>query len=265
MRQPRARGHVRLSIKPGSTCSAIDTLHQAGSLKVLFPRTDAGLQAVLVNTAGGVTGGDRFETSVTAAAETTLTLTTQAAERAYRARAEDAGRITTKVTVAPGARVNWLPQETLLFDGCHLRRTLHVDLSDASELTLVEPLVFGRAAMGETLSDAQFQDNIAINRSGTPLFLDRMTLTGDIAAHLAGPSIADGAGALATVVHVSSNAESHLDHIRNHLPCTAGASLVRDDVLVIRALAPDSFELRRFLIPILTHLIGDDLPRPWMI
>lgn len=263
--QPRAKGQVRLSTKAVGGRSVLDDLRQSGSLKLLFPRTDGPLQGVLVNTAGGVTGGDAFSTDIAVSAGTALTLTTQAAERAYRAQKGQTGTISTCLEIGDGARLNWLPQETILFEGCSVQRRLSVDLAATAALTLVEPLVFGRTAMGEAVRQAFFSDRIDIRRAGAPLYLDAFRFDGDLTAHLAGANTGAGAGAMVTLIHVSDQAEAHLDSVRQLLPETGGASLIRPDVLVLRALASDSFVLRHSLIPILTHLTGEDLPRPWMI
>ena len=235
-------------------------------MKLLFPRCapDA-MQAVMINTAGGITGGDRFRVEARAEAGATLTLTTQAAERAYRAQPNETGRLATRLHVEDGARLNWLPQETILFQGSTLSRRLHVTLSGSARLLLCEPLIFGRAAMGEVLTDARFSARIEITRDGAPLYLDSLTLSGDVAAHMARPHIAAGARAMATLIHVNPDAESHLDAIRALLPATGGASLLFPDVLVLRLLAADGFDLRQSLVPILTRLSGAALPRPWMI
>lgn len=261
---PRAIGEVRLTAKDSSRGSQIDQLRQSGSLKLVFPRCDDTLQAVLVNTAGGVTGGDRFEVTMHAQDNAQLSITTQAAERAYRATPGLTGRISTRLSVAAGARLCWLPQETLLFEGCALDRSLRVDLAADARLLMVEPLVFGRLAMKETLRNIAFRDCIDIRRAGMPLYLDRLQLAGDATAHLARPMIAGGAGAMATLVYAGPDAEAYLDAVRRLLPPTGGASVIRAGLLAVRLLAPDSFELRLSLIPVLTLLSGDDLPRPWM-
>jgi len=245
--------------------SVIQSLHQSGSLKVLFPRSSSDLQAVMINTAGGVTGGDRFEQVFTAGATSELTLTTQAAERAYRAQPGQIGRIATHLKVGPNARANWLPQETILFDGRAMQRTLTVNLADTARLTFCEPLVFGRHTMGETLREGSFHDKVSITRSDHLLYLDAIKLDGATTEHLSQVAVADGAGAMVSLVHVGPDAEGHLAAVRHLLPTTGGASLVLPDVLVMRALAPDSFALRQFLCPILTRLTGRALPRPWMI
>ncbi len=264
--QPRARGAVFVSAKRRGAASVLDGLRQSGSLKVLFPRaTGPALQAVLVNTAGGVTGGDRFRLNAVAGPGTELTLTTQACERAYRAQGAETGELHNHLAAGPGARINWLPQETLLFQGSALRRTLRVDLAGDARLLMAEPLVFGRAAMGERLTRARFHDRIEIRRDGALLYLDSLRLDGDVAAQMDRPALGAGAGAMATLIFAAPEAEAHLAPQRAMLPATAGASLVRDGVLAVRALAPDSFALRQVLIPILARLSGATLPRPWMI
>jgi urease accessory protein len=264
--QPRARGTINLSVKPTAGGTGIRNLRQAGSSKAVFPRCHStGLEAVLVNTAGGVTGGDSFANDLCAESGTTLTLTTQAAERAYRAQPGEIGRVTTQLRLLGNARLNWLPQETILFDSSALHRSLSVEMDADATLLMVEPLVFGRAAMNETLSDCTFNDRISIMQNGAPLFLDQMSLRGNAAAFLARTGVANGAGAMASVVFAAPNADSYLKQVRALLSGTSGASLIRDNLLYIRVLAADSFLLRKTLIPILKCLNETSLPRSWML
>lgn len=267
LEQPRARGSGRLCVfgdEHGVT--RLRDLRQSGSLRVVLPRTyrpDA--EAILVNTAGGITGGDQFSLDIEVQAGATLSMTTQAAERAYRAQFGEIARVTTDVSVQDEASLNWLPQELILFDRCALRRRLNVDLAPRARLLMVESVVFGRAAMREVLNDVIFQDRIRITRDCRPLYIDGMDLHGDAVAHLARPAIANGAGAMASIVMVGPDAGRHLNTVRAALPQTAGASMLADDVLVIRQLATDSFELRRSLIPILEHLSNNTLPASWRL
>jgi urease accessory protein len=119
--------------------------------------------------------------------------------------------------------------------------------------------------MGESLRDAQFIDHIEIRGPAAPLYLDRLRLAGDIAGHLGRRAVAGSANAMATLVYVAPDAGARLAPLRALLPATAGASLIRETLLCIRILAPDSFVLRQSLIPILNRLTGDDLPRTWTI
>ncbi|WP_170332293.1 urease accessory protein UreD [Ruegeria arenilitoris] len=263
---PRAKGAVRLSAKRLGNQSVLDEFRQSGSFKCLFPRpAERGLDAALLNTAGGITGGDTFRFHGYAATGTTLSLTTQACERAYKAQPGPYGQVTNHLTVDTGARLNWLPQETILFNGSALERRLLIEMEPDASALMVEPLVFGRAAMGETLTDIRLRDRIEIRRGGQPVFLDAMQFTGDLHAHLAKAHIANGAGAMALVVFASATAEGQLEPVRRMLPGSAGATLIQSDLLVIRMLAENSFALRRALIPVLRHLNNDTLPRCWMI
>lgn len=238
----------------------------SGSLKCLFPRCDkAKVEAVLVNTAGGITGGDRFRIAAESTPGGALTLTTQAAERAYRAQPGECGQLTTTLRVGRDGRLQWLPQETILFNGSALSRKIRVDLAPGASLLLAEPLIFGRTEMGEVVSDARFRDCIDIRRYGQPLFLDRMAFWGDIAAHLDRPHVARGARAMALIVYVDSEASLRLNRLRAMLPETAGASLIGADVLVARFLAADGYELRQTLLPTLTFLSDADLPKCWTL
>ena len=264
--QPRAIGKLSVAFDTKADRFALKTLHQSGSFKALFPRTASqDIQVVSVNTAGGVTGGDRYTTDISVGSGGSVVSTTQAAERAYRAIEGAQGSITTNLSVEDGSTLAWLPQETILFDGCNVNRRLTVDLAETAEFLMVEPLVFGRAAMGERLTHAAFQDHIEISRSGTPIYLDKMAMDGDIATQLTGSFTFGAAGAMASLVYASTKAEAVLDDVRAMLPATGGASLIDDSLLAMRLLADDSFALRQVLIPILHRIRNQDLPKPWML
>lgn len=264
-RQPRAHGAVNLSVKAGERGTTLARLRQSGSLKALFPRiAGPDIQSVVINTAGGITGGDTFNLKAHAQAGTRLTLTTQTAERAYRAQPGETGLLKNQLLIDSGARVHWLPQETILYQGSALSRSLHVEIGHGASFLMVEPLVFGRKAMGETLTDACFTDRIEIHREGRLQYLDAVKLKGNITAQLARPHTAAGAGAMASLVYSSVDAETWLAPIRAKLGNSGGVSLINDQLLVLRLLAPDSYLLRQTLIPILNVITNDNLPRCWM-
>lgn len=263
--QPRAKGQAVLSSKLRANESVIDDLYQSGCMRILFPRSSPTLSAVLINTSGGVTGGDHLAFSAQVGAGSALTITTQAAERAYRAQPNETGEITTQITVEDDAMLRWLPQELILFDGSNIRRKLTVDLAQTSRALLVEPVVFGRVAMGEALQSVHFQDRIAINRNGAPLYRDGVDLNGEASAHLARMATAHGATAMASVIYIAPDAAAHLNAVRDLLPQTGGASLLASDMLVIRSLGADSYVLRQSLIPILEQLSNAPLPATWRL
>jgi urease accessory protein len=260
--QPRARGEARVSVRDGGGRTRLAGLRQAGSLKLVFPQ-GAGMTAMVVNTAGGVTGGDRLSLAAEAGAGARLTLTTQAAERLYAALPGEPGRIANRLSLEGGARIDWLPQETIVYDRARIERSLAIEMDADATLLAVEPLVFGRRAMGERVTSLALTDRIRLSRGGELLLADTLRLHGDAAAILA--RTAAGAGAAATLLYAAPDAEARLPALRALLPATAGASLARPRLIVARFLAGDGFSLRAGLIPALTLLHGSDLPRSWML
>lgn len=265
---PRAQGAVAVAARLDGERSRLVRLRQQGSLKVLLPHPrGAALDAVLLNTAGGLTGGDRMAVDMEAGAGARLVVASQAAERAYRTRAgaREPARFDARLRVEDGARLDWLPQETILFEGCRLARTLSADLHPTATLLAVEPLLLGRLARGERLRDAGFSDRWEVRRGGALAFADALRLEGDLEARMDRAAVGGGARALATVLLVAPTAEAFLRPLRAILPRTAGASLVREGVLVARLLAPDGFALRAGLLPIITLLAGGPAPRVWTL
>ncbi|MCB1335726.1 MAG: urease accessory protein UreD [Roseivivax sp.] len=264
---PRARGTLRLSSRlRDDGASVLDGLHMAGSVKALFPRgTGAAMQTVLLNTAGGITGGDAFDIEVSAGPGSHLVVTTQAAERIYRAAPGVPGRITTRLSVAEGATLGWLPQETILFDAAALDRRLLVDAAPGARVLACEALVFGRAAMGERVRSLHLRDRIDLRLDGALAFADRLRLDGDAAARLERDAVAGGAHAMASLVLSAPGAARQLDAMREALGATGGASALSGDLVFARLLAEDSFALRARLIPMLTDLTQTAIPKTWTL
>jgi urease accessory protein len=263
----RARGTLNISaVSAAGDQSRLKDLRQQGSYRAIFPRPIKGtIEAVIINTAGGITGGDKFATKVTAYDHAKVSVTTQAAERIYRAPNATAGSMQTRLEVKPNAQLYWLPQETILFEGSRLRRRLEVDVAQGAKFLMVEPLVFGREASGESLQSCSLDDSVCITCDEKPVYVDRIKLNGDIAATLKRPAVANGARAMASIVLVDPTAKALLDGVRALLPSFGGASLLADNILVIRLLCSDSFALRTALLPILTHLTHNAVPKNWRL
>ena len=145
--------------------------------------------------------------------------------------------MTLKLKVGPGARIAWLPQKTILYDGAALVRSLQADLAKDARLLLVEPVIFGRAAMGETVRSGPLRDTWRVRRDGKLVFADALLLEDDIAAVLTRTGMAAGAGAMASVLHIGPDAAARMSGLRQLLPDSAGCSLIRDGVLFTRMLA----------------------------
>ncbi|TMM51826.1 urease accessory protein UreD [Sulfitobacter sabulilitoris] len=263
--QPRAIGRARVSSKLHGGASRLDGLHQAGALRLLFPRAADRVEATVINTAGGITGGDRFRIDATAGPGSVLSLSTQAAERVYRAQPGQTGHLTTTLRVGADACLHWLPQETILYDGSALSRRLRVELHTTARLVMVEPVVFGRLAMGETLADLRFDDRIAVSRAGREVYRDGIRLRGDASAELDRPAVAHGARAMASLVYAAPDAGAHVGALRDLIGDRGGVSLLEEALVVLRLLARDAFDLRAALLPVLDRLTAHRLPRCWRL
>ena len=263
----RARGALNISAVAGvGGQSRLQDLRQQGSYRAIFPRPIKGtIDAVIINTAGGITGGDSFSTKVTASNHAKISVTTQAAERIYRATDEIAGSMQTRLEVKSNAQLYWLPQETILFEGSRLYRRLEVEVARDSKFLMVEPIVFGREASGEILNFCSLDDRVCITTEGTPIYVDRIKLDGDVALILKRSAVADGLRTMASIVLFDKMAKAMIDGVRTLLPPSGGASLLADNILVIRLLCSDSFALRTALLPILTHLTHNAVPKNWRL
>lgn len=262
----RLRGRAALSVSGQSGRPAVRDLYQSGSAKIMLPRVhDPVPQAVFLNTGGGLTGGDRMELGVTVTDGATLTATTQTAERAY-ASAGGAAQVSVDLAVGAGSRLNWLPQETILFDRARLQRRLMVTLGGDAEVLIAEMLVLGREAMGETVSDLDLSDWRDVRRDGRPVLLDPLRLTGASLASTA-PAVLNGARALALVALVAPGAPDRIGPVRAALAeapeSVAAAASGWDGKLIVRAHATEPAALRRLLCRLLPACGLGVLPRVW--
>lgn len=256
----RARGKIRVATKLRAGKTVLDRLYQSGSGKARVPRGD-GFEVVLLNTAGGITGGDRFETNVEVATGTTTTLTTQTAERIYRSTGEN-GEIATSINLAEKAHVDWLPQETILFDGGRLQRSLTVEMAASATLLAIEPLVFGRAAMGETVLDGFISDQWRIRRGSKLVYADALRVNGEIAKTLKADASLGGSLACASLVYCAPDAEDRIDPVRAAL-LDDGAASAWNGLIAARLIAKDSACLRTALVRTVAALRPGPLPRVW--
>lgn len=263
----RARGELRLDFKARSGATVLDRLRQDGCLKARFPRLEAGAWtgAVTLNSAGGVAGGDRLTSAFVAGEGTAVSVASQAAERFYRALPGSVSEVQNSVSVRAGASFEWLPQETILFDGCALRRRLAIDVATNGWFLGVESLVFGRTAMGETVRQAAIDDLIEVRRAGRLLLHDRIRLTGDVAAALARRAVGAGSCTVATLLLVAPGAEARVDSVRAALAAFDAGASGWDGMLVARIVAKDGACLRAAVVAGLASLReGRPLPRVWL-
>jgi urease accessory protein len=265
-RLERARGLARIGIRGEDGRSRLDQLYQSGSAKVRLPRVGIGepLQAILINTAGGITGGDELAYDVAVGEGATAVVSTQAAERIYR-RATSTAAVETTISVGAGGQLDWLPQETILFDRSGLTRRLAANVHETGRLLAVEAVVLGRTAMGEAVREASLNDVWRIRRGERLVFADCIRMDGDTRAIMSGRATGNGATAYATVVLIAPDAASALYRARAALSESAGeaGATAWNGLLVARLLATSGQALRNDLVRIVETLRGAAMPRVW--
>lgn len=261
----RAQGAVRFDVRCDDGVTRRGVLHESGSLRVRFPSPeDDGLSAVFVNTAGGIAGGDRFDVAISAGEGARLTLTTAAAEKVYRA-TDAPARLDISLKAEGGARLAWLPQETILFDRARISRRIDIDLAEGASLLLCEIVVFGRTAMGERMERGEFVDRWRLRLGGRLVFAETVRLDGEIGAKLARSAVAKGGAAIGTALIVPGD-ESVVERIREAAESFGGEVGISawNGFAMARFCAQDAARLRADMMMVLARASSAPLPRLWL-
>ena len=200
------------------------------------------MEAVLVNTGGGLVEGDRVSCAISVGAGACLRADTQAAEKIYRS-LTGICEVSCDLRVAVGGLLLWMPRETIMFDGARLSRKLDVSVEKNARFLAAEVLIFGRIARGERLTHGQLRDSWAIRCDGKLLWMDCLRLD-DFTAHRARRfGFGDSAG-LATVVYFGGDAERFLPFAREAAAANGGGATLVNGILLARFLNPDEALLR---------------------
>jgi len=271
----RVDGEARIAFRrhPDGRTRLAD-LYQRAPCRVMFPETepDEPLQAVLLTTSGGLTGGDRTTVTVTIEAGAQATLTTQAAEKIYRALpATDHAGVRVEMRIGPTAWAEWLAQETIVFEGSRLRRRFAADVAPSGRLLAVESIVFGRTAMGEHFDTGLLHDGWRISRGGKLIWADALHLEGDVRQLRNAPFAFGTSVACSTLLYVGSDATQQLAEAREILrqcPLPSGATSL-DGVMVARIMADDAAQLRAVAMQLIAAIrraaaaLPARVPRVW--
>jgi urease accessory protein len=271
----RVDGEARIAFRRRADgATALADLFQRAPCRVLFPTTEADepVQAVLLTTSGGLTGGDRTRVAISVESQARATLTTQAAEKIYRAlpNTGDAD-VQVEMRVGDGAWAEWLAQETIVFDGSRLRRLFTAEVAATGRLLAVESIVFGRTAMGEHFNSGILHDSWRISRAGRLIWADVLRLEGDLKRLRTAPFGFGTSVACATLVYVGADASQQLSEARRlltgcALPC--GATSL-DGIMLVRIMADDASELRTAVMNLIAGIraaaasLPARLPRVW--
>jgi urease accessory protein len=254
----RAKGEALVTLGP----ARLERLRTEGSAKAILPEGAAGREVVFLNTSGGLTSGDHLRFGLEMQGRAVAT--TQTAERAYKATGLPA-RMDVRLSVGSGGWLDWLPQETILFDRAALDRRTVIDLAPGAGCLALEAVVLGRAAMGERVRELRFRDRREIRRDGQPFWIDPLALNAGAldASALDGTATLNGARAFATIVMTEEVPLPPLRALLDEPGVTAAASAFVGRT-VVRMLAADGWPLRRQILRAL-HILrqGRPLPRVW--
>jgi urease accessory protein len=264
----RAEGIGRIVVSGSKDGTRIAEIFQRSPIRILFPK-DGGSEvgeAVLVNTAGGIAGGDRLEYAVTALPHSAIAVSSQAAEKVYRALSETA-RVSTRLTARESAKLAWLPQETIVFNWARLGRETEVDLSTGAELLALEWLVLGRAAHGEAMLGGSITDSWRVKKDGRLIWADSFRATDDILPHLHRQALLSNCKAFATLIYFGPRIQERLEFLRDIVPslgCLCGATSVAG-LIVVRCAASASWDLRLALRSFLQQFGRELGPGPFRV
>jgi urease accessory protein len=259
----RVDAAVLLDVAPTPSGSRLRSLAERGGFRARVTGGDDTCEVYLVNPSGGLAGGDRLELSARVAAGGRLIVSTASAERVYRSCGPDT-RVDCRLTAGPGATLEWLPQQTILYEASRYRRNVAIEADPSARVTVLETFTLGRIARGERLEDVVMRDDWRVRRAGRLLFAEALRVVGPASRLFERAAIGAGALAAATLVHVAPDATSELERIRaclgNSVPCGASAL---DGLVVARWLAPQPMTLLAALKSFLERFRGRPGPRGW--
>ncbi len=261
----RVAGGISIAFERRAGRSRVVDVRERDGYKVRFPRGTDDPQAVIINTGGGLAGGDRVHQMCSVAEGARACVTTQASERVYRAVGASLAQVDVALCVGHGARLNWMPQETIFFDQARLTRTISANVAQTAHLVIAETVIFGRTAMGERVREGLLHDTWRIQRGGRLIFVEAVKLDGEIDQLLDRKAVADRAHILATLVCISPDAEDRLERVRLALSaarCRTAAS-AWDGRLIVRALGSSNQMMRALLERVLPILTDAPVPRVW--
>jgi urease accessory protein len=262
----RASGESRVAFAVRDGATRLADLYQRDPCRVMFPEPEPGEppQAVLLTTSGGVTDGDRLKMAIELGAGTQAMAATQAAEKIYRA-AKGGNHCTMDIALSVGeaATLDWLPQETIVFEGARLKRRTVADVAPGGALLACEMVVLGRAASGERFTAGLLLDSWSVRHAGTLAWTDTLRVEGETPV---GAGFGQ-ANALATVIGVWDEPQVPFEKARALLEqageVRAGVTLV-NGVMVARLLG-EATRVREATVGFLTAFRGRRLPRVWHV
>jgi urease accessory protein len=239
-------GHLQLDYRhDGRRTIALDRHH--GPLRVLqrlYPEGDAVCHQVLVHPPGGIVGGDVIELDATLAPRSHALITTPGATRFYRSTGPLAVQ-QVQATLAPGARLEWLPMETIAYRRCQVENRLQFNIAPGAQMLGWDVLALGLPAAGEPFDEGRYFQQLSL----PGIWLERGRIDGqdrllmDSPVGLAGHTVMASLWLADGQAIARERCEALIEAARNLIdssavPTTAGVSAPHESLLVLRALGP---------------------------
>ncbi len=243
-----ADGRAEIGFKKDGAETRLVHLYNRDPLRFLFPTPAASdcLQAALVTTSGGLVGGDRLAIEITTHERAMASISPTSAEKVYRS-AGGTCEIDVALRAESQSWLEWLPQETILFNDSRMRRTTRIDANGDARVFAGEMLVFGRIGRGERLTHGLVRECWEVRRDGHLMWADSLLLDADIAATIAHPAGFDGATAAATAIYAGPDSQARLADARAALddnPDVRSGATAVNGVVVVRFMGRDARTLR---------------------
>jgi urease accessory protein len=267
----RASGLGRIVLRGLDRGTEVVDVYQKFPTRIMLPTVgdDAVREAVIVNAAGGIAGGDRLELEVTSLGSALVTVTSQAAEKIYRALDQPAS-VVTKLKACDTAKLAWLPQETIIFNSARIHRQTEIDLCAGAELMALEWLVLGRTAHGEEVVRGHIRDRWLVRKDGRLVWADSFLVAEETFAHLGRRALLSDFKAIGTLLYFGPDLDRRLEMLRDlaqSFACHCAATMV-SGLIIVRLAAAASSDLRIALIRLLQHFGKGDaspfrVPKMW--
>lgn len=264
------RAQLDLEIAYSDGVSRLMRNHHSGPLQVqrpFYPEQDGTCHLYVLHPPGGVVAGDELTLQVRSNPGSSTLLTTPAAGKFYRSTGPTALQ-KQSLTVSSDATLEWLPQESIFYDGAQAKTHTCIELDDGARCIAWEIICLGRPAASERFTQGYVRQDLQIWREQQPLLLELQRLQSGSEMMSAGWGLS-GAAVTATLAAISTEAEL-VSLLRAHIAADVRISIThRDDVLLVRYLGPSVMQARRLFLqcwsllrPVLLNK-SSQIPRIW--
>lgn len=260
----RMRGKASLQTCFKNSRSVLKDLYQSGSAKFRFPHCDDNcFEAVMINSAGGSTGGDHLDWSIKIDQNAQATITSQAYEKIYRSNNNDPAYINIHLDIAQNASLLWLPQETIFYNQASLNRNIEVNITSTSKILMVETIIFGRKLMKEEVTSGYFNDRWIIKRDDKIYHAESTHLNDNFLYQMKQTIGFNQNCVISTIIFINPDCHLYEDKA-NEIIDKQGAISTWNGKLIARLIDNDPYMLRKKIIALIKLFSnGNGVPKIW--